>query len=232
MIELRCLGSGSSGNCWLLESENEVLILDCGVPIKEIKVALDFNISKVVGVTVTHCHIDHLLSAKDFEKLGIPVFKPYESEMERRVVTYGGFVIKSFKVPHDGTPCCGFLVSHKELPGNLLYLTDLEYCPYTFRKQNIHTMIVEANYSKEYISEDEAKFKHVLRGHCEIEQTLGIIEANKTNALQNVILAHLSVGSADPIEFKAKAEKVAKCGIYVATKGLEVNLADRNVCPF
>lgn len=27
---LHCLGSGSSGNCYLLDSGNEVLVLDCG----------------------------------------------------------------------------------------------------------------------------------------------------------------------------------------------------------
>lgn len=34
---LRCLGSGSSGNCYLLSTDTETLILDCGIPIQEIK---------------------------------------------------------------------------------------------------------------------------------------------------------------------------------------------------
>lgn len=33
---LRCLGSSSAGNCYLLDSGKEVLILDCGIPIKEV----------------------------------------------------------------------------------------------------------------------------------------------------------------------------------------------------
>lgn len=33
---LRCLGSSSAGNCYLLSSEKETLILDCGIPIKEV----------------------------------------------------------------------------------------------------------------------------------------------------------------------------------------------------
>lgn len=28
---LKCIASGSSGNCYLLNSETETLILDCGV---------------------------------------------------------------------------------------------------------------------------------------------------------------------------------------------------------
>lgn len=30
MIRLKVLSSGSIGNCYLLEADNEVLILDCG----------------------------------------------------------------------------------------------------------------------------------------------------------------------------------------------------------
>lgn len=37
MTTLKCLGSGSSGNCYLLSTATETLILDCGIPIKEIK---------------------------------------------------------------------------------------------------------------------------------------------------------------------------------------------------
>ena len=49
-MTLKCIGSGSSGNCYLLISDNgETLILDCGLPIKEIKKGLDWNIKNVVG---------------------------------------------------------------------------------------------------------------------------------------------------------------------------------------
>ena len=72
---LLCLGSGSQqGNCYLLDSGNEVLILDAGIPIKQIKKGLNWDISKVVGVCVTHAHIDHAKAVKDFENMGIPVF--------------------------------------------------------------------------------------------------------------------------------------------------------------
>ena len=30
-MKLKCLGSGSSGNCYLLSTETETLILDCGI---------------------------------------------------------------------------------------------------------------------------------------------------------------------------------------------------------
>lgn len=36
MQTLKVLASGSSGNCYLLSAGDEVLILDCGIPIREV----------------------------------------------------------------------------------------------------------------------------------------------------------------------------------------------------
>ena len=51
MNTLKVINSGSSGNCYTLTSNSgETLILDCGIPIKEIKKGLNWNIKDVVGV--------------------------------------------------------------------------------------------------------------------------------------------------------------------------------------
>ncbi len=56
-MKLKVLSSGSIGNCYLLECNNEILILDCGIPIKDIKIGLDFNLGGIQGVLVTHAHL-------------------------------------------------------------------------------------------------------------------------------------------------------------------------------
>ena len=44
-MKLKCLGSGSSGNCYLLTADNgETLLLDAGLPIMDIKRGLNWNI--------------------------------------------------------------------------------------------------------------------------------------------------------------------------------------------
>lgn len=55
-MKLNCIASGSSGNCYLLSSDTETLILDCGISIMEIKKALDFDLGGIVGVVATHAH--------------------------------------------------------------------------------------------------------------------------------------------------------------------------------
>lgn len=57
-MKMKCLGSSSGGNCYLLQSNSgETLIVECGVNIKEIKKALNFNMRNVVGCLVSHEHL-------------------------------------------------------------------------------------------------------------------------------------------------------------------------------
>ena len=55
-IALKTIGSGSSGNCYILTCNNEKLILDCGLPIKVIKQGLDFDLGGIQGVLISHAH--------------------------------------------------------------------------------------------------------------------------------------------------------------------------------
>ena len=57
MASLKCVGSGSSGNCYIVTCNNEKLILDCGLPIKVIKQGLDFDLGGIQGVLISHAHL-------------------------------------------------------------------------------------------------------------------------------------------------------------------------------
>ena len=58
-MKLNVLGSGSDGNTYLVDCDGDVLILDCGISLKETKIALNFDLSKVVGCFISHNHADH-----------------------------------------------------------------------------------------------------------------------------------------------------------------------------
>ena len=54
---LKCVNTGSqNGNCYRLENDTEALILDAGVRYKDALKALDYNISKVKAVVLSHEH--------------------------------------------------------------------------------------------------------------------------------------------------------------------------------
>ena len=56
-MRIKCLASGSSGNCYVLTNKaNEMLLLDVGIKTQDIKVGVGFNIIGIVGAIVTHSH--------------------------------------------------------------------------------------------------------------------------------------------------------------------------------
>lgn len=215
---IKCIGSGSSGNCYLLTANSETLILDAGMPIKEIKRGLNYDISHVAGCVVTHGHIDHHKSVKDIRLLGIPVFAPYLGEKKTQVTEYGGFHIVSFEVPHDGEPCVGFYITNGDL--RMIYATDYEYIPVRFKRQKLTAMLIECNHVSDLLSDEEAKYSHSVFGHASLDVTKGIVAANKTESLKVVILCHLSNGWSDEGRMAAEVKEVAgNVNVHIANAG-------------
>lgn len=238
-MKLKCIGSGSSGNCYILTCNNEKLILDCGLPIKVIKQGLDFDLQGIQGILCTHKHLDHSLSVDDFKKMGFLVFKPYK---DKKPMTLGVFKVCAIPMTNlqgkwmhtnaDGSecPCYGFLITHPDM-GRLLYITDTELVKWRFK--DINHILISCNYQKKYIECDGAKRNHVLRGHMELETVKEFIKTNASDNLQNVILCHLSRDNADADEMVAEVKSIVpQANVCVAERGLEVELRNKNECPF
>lgn len=71
---LKVVGTGSGGNCYLLTVNGQTLVIEAGVNFKSVKKALNFDLSGVVGVLVSHEHGDHADFVKDFVKFGKKVY--------------------------------------------------------------------------------------------------------------------------------------------------------------
>lgn len=222
-MKLKVLGSGSSGNCYILESDTEALIIEAGLPFMEVKKALNFNVRKIVGVIASHSHRDHSRYVCEYEKAGIRVYKPYESRLQYRI--FGNFLFRHFELVHD-VPCYGFYIEHPDI-GKMIYASDTEYIKYRFN--GLNHILVECNYDKRLIPDDAANRSHVMTGHMELQTTLEFLKANNNPDLRNVVLLHLSQNNAGPLEFSTEASKVVQCPVYIAEKGLEINL---NLLPF
>ena len=53
---LTVLASSSSANGYIIQADNEVLILEAGVPFKECAKVLNYNLEDVKAVCVSHGH--------------------------------------------------------------------------------------------------------------------------------------------------------------------------------
>ena len=223
-MKLITCGTGSTGNTYLLTDGKETLVIDAGIPFREVKKALNFEILSIKGVIVTHGHGDHQNYVHEYEAAGIPIFRPYTMENLRQKARFGNFTVQSFDCVHS-VPCVGYLISHQD-GLKMLYATDTEYVKYTFR--GLTAMLIEANWSEEYVERGRANYFHTLTGHMELQTTIGCVEANDNPKLRHVILCHLSARNSDPQAFREAVEAVVglNATVHIAEKGKTIELAD------
>lgn len=239
-MQLKVINSNSTGNAYILENCKEALLIECGVNFRNIKIALDFDMKKVVGCILTHNHGDHAKAIHDVLAAGINVYSSAGTHAElgtllsHRAVKVvagksfqvGGFKIKPFNVQHDVKEPFGFLINHPET-GTILFLTDSYYCEYTF--PGLNNVIIEANYCQGILDKRVAdgmnpKFlrDRVITSHMSLKTCKEMLGANDLSAVNNIVLIHLSDGNSDEKRFKREVEEQTGKVVYVAIPGLTI----------
>ena len=250
-MRLKVVNTGSqNGNCYILENNSEALILDAGCRYKDVLKSLEWNISKVCGVLVSHVHYDHSKAFKDFIKAGIPVYTNDETADHFEIITgekmygmpekipfkCGSFTNTPFYLPHTTRnkdtgklilcPNFGFHIFHPEM-GQLVYMTDFEYPTLSFRKSRIEHLLCEVNYCDELADREEANYRHRLQGHLSLNTFKEkVLNQNLTPAMQNIILCHLSDSAADEEQIlrEVKESSGNRVNVNIAKPGLSVEL--------
>lgn len=229
---LEVLGSSSKGNCYLLKGESETLILEAGVNIKEIKKALNFDFRNVKGCLVTHEHQDHAKSAVELHNMGIPIYATKGTRealglpVSAEEMHLGRFIVTAHASRHDAADPCMFLIYHPEM-GSMVFATDTYLIPYDFR--GLNHFLIEANYSLKILTEkveaghlDVKLARRIIKSHLSLESALKQIKDSKT--LETVVLIHLSDSNSNAEEFKREAQRVTGKPVYIADKGLKIEL--------
>ena len=229
-MTLKVLGSESSGNCYLLESFFEILIIEAGISFHEVKKALNYDLRKVTACLITHSHGDHCKYAADYIKAGIDIYTSAETIQAaglsghrvhpiqaNTMIKIGEFKIIPFPVPH-GVPTLGFLISHP-FSGSILFVTDAACIPNKFN--NLSHILIEANYQDDILTSDRAVGKHMSLYTC-----LEFLKANDLRQVHNIVLLHLSHTNSDAKLFKKTVQTIApNTSVWVADKNLEVYLS-------
>lgn len=234
---IKILASGSSGNSYIIQAGEEVLLLECGINYRDILKGLDFNISNVIGCLITHNHKDHVKCIKDISKNCIRIYGPEEVlsknnlgsrksvlMQDKEIVKIGNFTVMSFSNNHtnnDGSDCqcLGYLIQHPKL-GKILFATDTYYIKYKFN--NVDHMLLECNYSENIIENLEPYQKRLFKSHMSLETLKEFLKANDLSNTQDITLIHLSENNAEPRRFKEEIEKLTGIPTYIASKGLTI----------
>ncbi|PTY08543.1 MBL fold metallo-hydrolase [Opitutaceae bacterium EW11] len=176
------LGSGSAGNCALLETENARVLVDAGFSARklgQLLAAVGCALEKIDAIFVTHEHGDHSSGIKGLAKL--PAIQVFANASTARAIQAGlefrpawqifqtgsrfrfrDLEVHAFAVPHDAQEPVGFRFVHgfeDDLfapARSISWITDLGHATDHVR-QHVHlsdVVVVESNHCSELLKAD------------------------------------------------------------------------------
>lgn len=208
-LKILCLGSGSSGNCYLLGKSDEYVMIECGLPYKTIisKIAEnDISLSQIKSVVVSHSHKDHSLALSEFEALGFPIYAPFREDLDINInkpfALSNWLKVRAFNAQHD-VPCYGFIFMTSDNE-SLLFLTDTRYIESNYFNYKYNYIMIECNHIRKQLEAimDKAllegnegkvfKFKRQASYHLSLAGVKKILKSMDLSQTKGILLMHLS----------------------------------------
>lgn len=254
-VQLTILGSGSSGNCAYLETDEVRILIDAGFTLRQIRqrlATIGRAPENLTGVLVTHEHNDHVEGLAGLaKKLKIPVYcnRPTQDALERQLQSkfisrlfttgdsfeLGDLVVQTFTVPHDAHDPVGFLVQTSA--GNIGVLTDLGHATRLVieRVRRANVLLLEANHDVKMLQDCphrpwSLKQRILSRhGHLSNESAADAAEQIVSAELRHIYLGHLSRECNRPeLAFGAVNSRLQKLG----ASHVRLELTDQKIpCP-
>lgn len=232
MIEIHALASGSKGNCYHVTDGSTPILLECGIPFKNIQKRLNFKTTGLAGCLVTHEHRDHCAGLQDVLKAGINCYmSPGTAEAigiqhhrikkveAKKQFKLGTWIILPFDVQHDTSEPVGYLLMNEQRE-KLLFATDTYYIRYLF--PGLTHIMIECNYSLAILNENIASGrvprvmkKRLLRSHFSLENVKEFLKANDLSKLEEIWLLHLSDNNSNEAQFKKEIQELTGKMVFV-----------------
>jgi len=218
--------SSSRGNCYTVESGSTRLLLEAGLPIREIRRRLGFTLSGFAGVCVTHEHQDHAKAVVDLLRSGTPVYcsagtaaalglSGYHLHIlaDREQVQIGDFRVLPFATQHDAAEPLGFLLA--DATDKLLFATDTSYLQWKFR--GLTMIAIECNFAADLLPADMPTSQRArLEGsHMSLAAVKELLGANDLSAVREIHLLHLSREHSDAERFQREIEGATGMPVWV-----------------
>ena len=182
-MHITILGSGSAGNCSLIETDSTRLLVDAGLSARQIahRLALiNRNVDQVSGIILTHEHSDHVRGLGVLCKSRpIPVYAnrltaeavaadpewPPAVRISWRLFSTGSsfevgdLLVESFSVSHDAYDPVGYVIRQPGSGVSVGVLTDLGHVTklVTERVRQMDALVIEANHDLKLLQEDPAR---------------------------------------------------------------------------
>ncbi len=208
-MKLTSLGSGSSGNAFLLETEDQRLLLDCGIGARALNSALAKS-SLPLTVLISHEHIDHVRSlssvlrrhacqvvATDGTFSAIGKQAGWTTVRAGDRIRFGSVDITFVDVSHDAAEPCGFFIENETT--KLSLLTDLGSVTSEILDiiSSSDVAVLESNYDEQMLRRGPypAHLKRRIRsatGHLSNDDCAATLADAARQNMQGIWLCHLS----------------------------------------
>lgn len=232
MIKITPYASGSTGNCYRITDGRTPLLLECGIPYKDIQKYLNFRVSEIAGCLITHEHKDHSKAIKDIMKAGIDCYMSQGTAETLGISGHRANIIKAkqqfrigtwavlpFDTQHDAAEPLGFLLVNQD-GEKLLYATDTYFIRYRF--QGLTHIMIEANYSLDILKRNveagavpKALKNRLLKSHFSLENVKKFLQANDLSKVQEIWLLHMSNGNSDSERFKREIQEITGKMVFI-----------------
>lgn len=232
MIDVQVLASGSKGNCYRITDGKTPLLLECGIPWKQIQKALNFN-TDIAGCLISHSHNDHCKAVKEVAKASIDLYMLEATRGQINATGHrihiieplkqfaiGTWTILPFDTVHD-VESVGYLLVNQS-GERLLFITDTMYCKYHLFRDLTHIM-VECNYSDDIIRANvnagviTAELKNrIIQSHFSLANVKEFLKANDLSRVEGIWLIHLSDDNSDAERFKREVQGLTGKPVYIA----------------
>jgi len=204
-MKFALLASGSKGNCFVLEDDKTLLVIDCGGTKKNIVnnfKELGISVDDVDGLLITHDHSDHIAQIKLFKDVSI--YSPVEIDeidtfevRSNQSFTIGSLEIMPVALSHDAYNTMGYIINNGQ--EKLVYMTDTGYvnAKYFSLMDNCDYLVLESNHDVEMLmnSRRPAYLKQRIcsdSGHLNNDDCSSIVEKVVGDKTKCVYLAHIS----------------------------------------
>ena len=204
-MKIKVLGSGSKGNSTLVETTSCNILIDAGLPLKNIEKRIKNTLPKIDILIITHTHVDHIKCIKPVIKKYNPIILTLANDLQElipnKVTTEEEYQIdnvniKLFKLSHD-VECCGAII--KENDKEIVYITDTGYLSRKvlskIKEKNIY--IIESNHDEEMLRNGRYPFYLQQRirsdkGHLSNKACKDYLKNIIGDNTKYIVLAHLS----------------------------------------
>ena len=230
-MDIHVYHSSSIGNLYRVDD----LLLEAGVPIKEVKRVLDFKLHQITACLISHEHGDHGKGAKDILKAGVDIYTSKGTASALGVsghrlhivehgkqIKVGAWEILPFNLVHNAAEPLGFILLKGQ--DKLLFVTDTKYVPHRFR--GLTHIMIETDYDTDILREnvyrkgvDIGVGNRVIRNHMSFKTAKGFFEANDMSRVREIYLLHLSAKNSDAQKFKREIEKLTGKPVYLKATG-------------